>query len=206
MTIRVFHSPASPYVRKVMVAAAERGLADQIEKLPSAAGPVKRDPGIVQHNASGKVPCALLADDTPLFDSRVITQYVDSLGVAGDPLYPQDARRFAVLTAEALAESVLDAALLHRYENALRPEEKRWEDWSRGQMDKIDSGLDDLGGRWFATINDGFNAASIAAACALGYLDFRFASKDWRSTRPRLAEWFATVSARPSMKDSFPAG
>ena len=206
MTLRVFHSPASPYVRKVMVAAIERGIGGQIETLPSAAGPVKRDPGIVQHNASGKVPCALLADDTPLFDSRVITQYIDTLGVSGAPLYPQDARRFTVLTAEALAESVLDAALLHRYENALRPEEKRWDDWSRGQMDKIDSGLDDLEGRWFATISDGFNAASIAAACALGYLDFRFAGKDWRGTRPRLAEWFAAVSTRASMQETFPAG
>ena len=206
MTIRLFFSPASPYVRKVMVAAHERGIADQVEKLPSAAGPVKRDAQIVRHNSSGKVPCALLADDTPLFDSRVISAWVDAQGVSGPSLYPQDDRRFAVLTLEALGDAMLDAALLHRYENVLRPEEKRWDDWARGQMEKIDSGLDDLEGRWFDLLAEGFHAGAIAVACTLGYLDFRFADKDWRSAHPRLAAWFAKVSERPSMAATMPAG
>lgn len=202
MTIRLFFSPASPFVRKVMVAALERGV--EIEKLPSAAWPVKRDPNIVRHNSTGKVPCLLLEDDSPVFDSRVITAYVDSVGTTGETIYPQDARRFTVLTAEALGDGILEAALLHRYENVLRPEDKRWDDWARGQMEKVDSGLDDLEGRWFAAISDGFNAGSIAAACALGYLDFRFADKDWRSGHPRLADWFAQVSTRPSMQATLP--
>ncbi|MCL7466357.1 glutathione S-transferase [Phaeovulum sp. NW3] len=205
MTIRLFFSPASPYVRKVMVAAHERGLADQVEKLPSAAWPVKRDPEIVRHNSTGKVPCAVLADDTPLFDSRVITAWLDARGLAGDSLYPQDDRRFAVLTLEALADSMLDAALLHRYECVLRPEDKRWEDWARGQMEKIDSGLDDLEGRWFALLSDGFHAGAVAVACTLGYLDFRFSEKDWRSTHPKLAAWFGSISERPSMVATAPA-
>ncbi|MDR5652634.1 glutathione S-transferase family protein [Ruixingdingia sedimenti] len=203
MTIRLFFSPASPFVRKVMVAALERGV--EIEKLPSAAWPVKRDPNIVRHNSTGKVPCLLLEDDSPVFDSRVITAYVDSVGTTGETIYPQDTRRFTVLTVEALGDGILEAALLHRYENVLRPEDKRWDDWARGQMEKVDSGLDDLEGRWFAAISDGFNAGSIAAACALGYLDFRFADKDWRSGRPRLADWFAQVSARPSMQATLPS-
>ncbi|WP_082658219.1 glutathione S-transferase [Paracoccus sp. MKU1] len=203
MTIRLFFSPASPFVRKVMVVAHERGV--EIEKLPSAAWPVKRDPEIVRHNATGKVPCLLLEDDTPVFDSRVICAYVDSKGTVGETLYPQDARRFTILTLEALGDAILEAALLHRYENVLRPEEKRWDDWSRGQMEKVDSGLDDLEGRWFDAISDGFHAGSIAAACALGYLDFRFAGKDWRATHPKLAKWFAGVSARPSLAASVPA-
>ena len=203
MTMRVFYSPASPFVRKVMVAAAERGVA--IEKLDSAAWPVKRDPNIVRHNSTGKVPCLLIEGDAPIFDSRVITQYVDAHGSIGTTLYPQDATRFAVLTLEALADSILEAALLHRYENVLRPEDKRWDDWARGQMEKVDSGLDDLEGRWFALLSQGFHAGAIASACLLGYLDFRFGDKDWRSTRPNLTAWFAEVSARASMQDSAPA-
>ncbi|WP_348626834.1 glutathione S-transferase family protein [Mesorhizobium sp. DCY119] len=204
MTIRLFFSPASPYVRKVMVCAHERGLADWIEKLPSAAGPVDRDQTIVQHNASGKVPCALLADDTPVFDSRVICTYVDSLASPEGSLYPQDARRFTVLTLEALADSILDACLLCRYEKVMRPEALFWEDWYRGQMAKVDSGLDALEGKWFADVSGDFHAGAIAAACALGYLDFRFADKDWRGSRPQLASWFAKVSERSSMKETLP--
>lgn len=203
MTPRIFFSPASPFVRKAMVAALERGVG--IEKLPSAAWPVKRDPHIVRHNATGKVPCLLLDDDTPIFDSRVISAFIDAQGDEGETLYPQDSRRFTVLTLEALADSILEAALLHRYENVLRPEDKRWDDWARGQMEKVDSGLDDLEGRWFDTLSAGFHAGSIAVACMLGYLDFRFADKDWRSAHPRLAAWFAAVSERPSMQATFPA-
>ncbi len=203
MTLRLFFSPASPYVRKVLIAAYERGVIDKVEKLGSAAGPVKRDMNIVMHNSTGKVPCVLLDDDSPLFDSRVITAYVDSIGIKGGSLYPED-RRFAVLTLEALGDSILDACLLHRYENAMRPEDKRWDDWSRGQMEKIDSGLDDLEGRWFEELTRDFNAGSVAAASVLGYLDFRFPDKDWRTSHPKLTAWFEAVSQRTSLKATFP--
>lgn len=206
MTIRLFFSAASPYVRKVMVAAHERGLADRIEKLPSAAGPVKRDPNIVRHNSSGKVPCALLPDERPVFDSRVICAYIDSLASSQGTLYPQDDRRFAILTLEALGDAILDACLLCRYEKVLRPEALCWEDWYRGQMEKIDSGLDDLEEKWFASISGEFHAGAIAVACALGYLDFRFPDKDWRSGRPKLQAWFAEVSKRASMEATQPQG
>ncbi|MXQ14817.1 glutathione S-transferase N-terminal domain-containing protein [Microvirga makkahensis] len=204
--MRLFHSPASPYVRKVMVTAYERGVEDQIEILGSAAGPVKRDPEIVKHNSSGKVPCALLENDTPLFDSRVICAYLDSLAGREGTVYPQGADRFDVLTLEALGDAILDACLLCRYEAVLRPESLRWDDWYAGQMAKVDSGLDDLEGKWFERISGAFHAGSIAVVCALGYLDFRFSDKDWRSTHPKLAAWFAEVSERRSMKETLPKG
>lgn len=204
MTIRLFFSPASPFVRKVMVMAHERGV--QIEKLAAAAWPVKRDPNIVRHNPSGRVPAALLPDDSPLFDSRVICAYVDAQGITGETLYPQGDSRFAVLTLEALADGLLEAALLHRYENVLRPEEKRWDDWSRGQMEKVDSALDDLESRWLGLLQSGFHAGAVATACALGYLDFRFADKDWRSGHPALADWFGAISLRPSLAQTVPLG
>jgi glutathione S-transferase len=206
MRMRLFHSPASPYVRKVMVTAYERGVEGKIEILGSAAGPINRDPEIVKHNSSGKVPCALLENDVPLFDSRVICAYVDSLAPAEGTIYPQGANRFEVLTLEALGDAILDACLLCRYETVMRPEALRWGDWYAGQMAKIDSGLSDLEGKWFEKISSTFHAGSIAAACALGYLDFRFPEKDWRSNHPKLAAWFTKVSERRSMKETFPRG
>ncbi|MBP6019028.1 MAG: glutathione S-transferase family protein [Burkholderiaceae bacterium] len=204
--MKLFHSPASPYVRKVMVAAWERGVQESIEILGSAAGPVIRDETIVTVNSSGKVPCAILPDGAPLFDSRVITQYVDSLAKPEGSIYPVE-RRFEILTLEALGESILDACLLCRYETAMRPKELYWADWYKGQMAKIDSGLDDLEGKWFESLTSGdFHAGAIAVACTLGYLDFRFADKDWRNTHPKLTQWFAQVSERKSMKETFPAG
>jgi glutathione S-transferase len=205
VSIRLFYSPASPFVRKVLVMAHERNVIDEIENLDSAAGPVKRDARIVVHNPSGKVPSALLEDDTPLFDSRVICQYVDSLG-SSPSLYPTDDRRFSVLTLEALGDSMLDAALLCRYETVMRPEELRWQDWYDGQMDKIDSSLDDLESRWMSLLGDDFHAGAVAIACTLGYLDFRFGDKDWRSGHPKLTEWFETASQRPSMNATYPSG
>lgn len=204
--MKLFFSPASPYVRKVMVTAWERGFQEQVELLDSAAGPILRDANIVAVNSTGKVPCAITPEGAPLFDSRVITQYVDQLGTVGTSIYEGD-DRFAILTLEALGDSILDACLLCRYEGVMRPKELYWEDWYNGQMAKIDSSLDDLENKWFDLLSSPhFHAGSIAIACTLGYLDFRFADKDWRTSHPKLTQWFAQVSERPSMKETFPHG
>lgn len=204
MTVRLFHSPASPFVRKVLVCAHEKEVIDQIEKLPSKAWPVKRDPDIVKENPSGKVPTALLNDDAPLFDSRVICAYIDTLSTSS-PLYPENIKdRFSAMTLEALADSILDAALLCRYESVLRPQEYYWALWHDSQMEKIDSGLDDLENRWLKVLQEPVTVGSIAVACALGYLDFRFPDKDWRRGHDRLATWFADFSKRASMQATQP--
>lgn len=204
MTVRLFHSPASPFVRKVLVCAHEKEVIDQIEKLPSKAWPVKRDPDIVKENPSGKVPTALLDDDAPLFDSRVICAYIDTLSTSS-PLYPENIKdRFSAMTLEALADSILDAALLCRYESVLRPQEYYWALWHDSQMEKIDSGLDDLENRWLKVLQGPVTVGSIAVACALGYLDFRFPDKDWRCGHDRLATWFADFSKRASMQATQP--
>jgi glutathione S-transferase len=204
--LKLYHSPASPYVRKVLVSAHEKGIANQIELLPSAAGPIKRDQTIIPHNPSGKVPTAILPDGQPLFDSRVICAYVDTLADTPILVPTSHDERFRVLTLEALADSILDAALLCRYEMVMRPEEKRWTDWYNGQMEKIDSGLDDLSNNWLNWLQGSVSAGAIAAACALGYLDFRFADKDWRTGRKALADWYGDFSKRESMKATWPQG
>ena len=204
--LKLFHSPASPYVRKVLVSAHEKGIANKIELLPSAAGPVKRDQTIIPHNPSGKVPTAILSDGQPLFDSRVICAYVDTMSETPRLLPEAHEERFRVLTLEALADSMLDAALLCRYETVMRPEEKRWTDWYNGQMEKIDSGLEDLSGDWLDRLQGPISAGTIAVACALGYLDFRFADKDWRTGSKDLADWYGEFAKRESMKATWPQG
>ena len=200
---KLFFSSASPYVRKVMVAAIERGVEDQIELLKAAASPIRRDQSIVSLNPTGKVPTAILPDGRALFDSRVICQYLDAK-VSGSVLYPTGERYFDVLTLEALADGLLDAAILLRYETMLRPEALRWTDWMQGQSDKIDSSLAALEGGAIDMQDETFHAGSIAVSCALGYLDFRFADRHWRASAPKLASWFEGVSTRPSLLRTVP--
>lgn len=204
--MKLYFSPASPYVRKVMVCAHEKGVTDRIEKLPSAAGPINRDRTIVTTNPSGKVPTAIVEDGTPLFDSRVICAYVDAMTDTAPLIPAEKATRFRAMTLEALADSMLDAALLCRYETVMRPKELYWPEWYAGQMEKIDSGLDDLEAKWRGELDAAPTIGSIAVACALGYLDFRFPDNDWRSGHPGLTEWFARFEKRPSMQATMPQG
>ncbi|WP_048646830.1 glutathione S-transferase [Nitratireductor soli] len=204
--MKLFFSPASPYVRKVMVSAHEKGVAERIELLDCAANPVRRDKTIVASNPSGKVPTLLLGDGRVLFDSRVICAYVDAQAETPRLMPEGGDARFAVLTLEALADSILDAAVLARYETAVRPKELLWDAWFNGQMEKIDSGLDALGENWMALLSGPVNTGAIAAGCALGYLDFRFPDKDWRTGREALANWFAGFSERDSMRRTMPHG
>jgi glutathione S-transferase len=200
--IELFYAPTSPYVRKVMACAIELGLADRIVKLPSAAHPLKRDERIAAFNPLAKVPAAKLADGTLLFDSRVICEYLDDLGHGS--LFLRGVERWQVLTEQALGDGLLDAALLARYENTCRSDAQRSSDWIDGQMTKIAAALDQMESD-VAVFGARISIGSLTIACALGYLDFRFASFDWRSSRPTLTEWFATVSERPSLRDTVPA-
>jgi len=127
----------------------------------------------------------------------VIIEYLDVLG--NGKLIPRDgAARWSVLTEHSLADGILNAALLVRYESALRPEELRWSDWTAAQLDKVATGLAALDTR-AAKFNERVDLATIAFGCALGYLDFRFATLGWRDTRPNAAAWFARFGERGSM-------
>jgi glutathione S-transferase len=203
--MKLYFSPASPYVRKVMVVAHEKGLADRIEPIISKVSPIERNEEIARYNPLGKVPCLVLDDGRALADSRVIVAYLDSL--AAPALNPTEgAARYDALALEALADGLLDGCLLVRYETLLRPKELLWPEWVSGQYAKIDGALDLLETRWIDALNGPVTIGVIAAACALGYLDFRFESRDWRTARPRLAAFFATFSKRPSLQATWPRG
>ena len=201
--MKLFYAAASPYVRKVLVQAHERGLADSIALVPAATTPVKRDEAIVPHNPLGKIPALITDDGMALFDSRVICEYLDTLP-GGPTLIPAGEARWPALTLQALADGLLDAALLARYETFLRPEPRRWADWLDGQLLKIDTALDQLETRWMPHLGGPLDIGVVATACALGYLDFRFADMGWRASRPALAGWYAAIAERPSMRATAP--
>jgi len=201
--MKIFFSPASPYVRKCMVVAHELGLANRIEKLPSAASPVTRDQTIVPVNPLGKVPTFITDSGEALYDSRVICEYLDAQ--AGGKLFPQSGpQRWLALTDQALGDGLLDAALLARYETALRPEALRWDDWIRGQLDKISTALARIEEVAPVLAARGVDIGTITFGCALGYLDFRFADLGWRDAYPATATWYAEFSQRPSMQATQP--
>ena len=195
--MKLFYAATSPFVRKCLVVALEAGVRGRIELVPAAAHPVNRDRGLVAHNPLGKVPTLIADDGCALYDSAVICEFLDVLG-GGGLLPATGPRRWAVLADQSLADGLMDAAVLVRYETAVRPETLRWNDWVTGQLDKVTSGLVDLEQR-AADLAGRVDLGTIALACALGYLDFRFASLGWRDGYPRLAAWFEPFSRRESM-------
>lgn len=183
-------SPASPFGRKVKMAAAELGLSDRIEIVVADTN----DPAepLRQQNPLGKIPTLVLEDGMALFDSRVIVDYLDHLA-GGNRLIPAGEARFAQLRLQALADGLCDAALLQVYETRFRPEEGRNAAWVANQAGKVSRALAALEAAP-PVYPDRPRIGEIALACALGYLDLRFAGT-WRADHPRLVAWldaFAT--------------
>ncbi|WP_323038171.1 glutathione S-transferase family protein [Pararhodobacter sp.] len=199
------HSPASPFVRKIVVLLDEAGQKDTVRLAPATGSPV--DPGTMPLGANplGKIPALERPDGCTLYDSRVITRFLATQVPAGSPaFYPDGPRLWEVLTLEATADGIVDAAILMRYETALRAPEKQSTAWIEGQWAKISRALDALESRWMAHLAGPLDMGQIAVGCALGYLDFRFADRNWRAQAPTLAAWYADFVQRPSMQATLP--
>ena len=195
--MKIFYAAPSPYVRKCLVAAHELGLRERIELLPAAAHPVNRDRTIVAHNPLGKIPTLITDDGAVLYDSRVICEYLNAVG-DGHLIPREGLARWSVLVEQSLADGIMDAAVLTRYETAARPEPMRWNDWITGQLDKVTCGVAELERR--ATgFGERVDLGTIAVGCALGYLDFRYASLAWREECPNTSRWFERFGGRDSM-------
>ncbi|QXH94505.1 glutathione S-transferase [Pseudomonas ogarae] len=203
-SMTLFHNPASPFVRKVLVLLHETGQQDRVALQLSQLSPVKPDRALIDDNPLSKIPALRLANGTVIHDSRVILDYLDHQHV-GNPLIPRDgAARWRRLTLASLADGIMDAAVTIRYETALRPVEKHWDEWLEAQRDKIRRALGQLEAEAIAELACHFDVASISVACALGYLDLRHPDLEWRKANPQLAAWFAEVSLRPSMLETVP--
>jgi glutathione S-transferase len=201
--VRLYHSPTSPFVRKVVVTLHETGLLDKVELVPAAGTPVEPGTLPLARNPLGKIPTLERDDGPALYDSRVITRYLDDL--AGGRLYPAAPRLWETLTLEATADGLMEAAVLVGYEARTRPEERRHVPWVEAQWDKIARGLDAVEARWMSHLAGPLDAGQIGIGCALGYLDFRLADRGWRDGRPALAGWEARFAERPAMQATRPA-
>lgn len=200
--MKLYYSPTSPYVRKVMVVLHETGQLDDVELIGATTTPLAPAQGLLAKNPLGKVP-ALDRDDGPaVFDSRVICAYLDDRGKGG--LYPAGARRWDVLTLESLADGILDAALAMTYEARMRPEAIRWADWGDAQWGKVERACKALNGIWMSHLSGPLDMGQIAVACALGYVDFRHDARGWRKGNDALTAWYKGIESRPSLAATRP--
>jgi glutathione S-transferase len=195
--MRLLWSSRSPFVRKVMVAAHEVGVAGCIATERVVVGADKPNPGVMALNPLNKIPTLVLDDGTALYDSRVIAEYLDTLH-DGPKLFPAEpAARFRTLRRQALGDGLMEVVVLRLGEQN-RPREIRSDSHLASFRLKIAAALDRLEA-------DGVDPAPtpdighIAIGCALAHLDFRFAADAWRTGRPELAAWFGAFAARPSM-------
>lgn len=200
--MKLFYSPTSPFVRKVLMTAIELGLDSRIERIP--VNPWEPGEQLTSVNPLGKVPALVTDTGMMLYDSPVICEYLDTLHTGAQLLPLTGDERWRVLRLQALADGILDAAVLWRMES-MRPDGERSASWMSFQREAVTRGLKELeqeSVHWGQTLNIG----RIAAACALGYLDFRFAHEEWRNKHPHLTRWYASVEARPSMQQTVPQG
>ena len=201
--MKLIFSPASPFVRKVRVVIDESGLTDQVQPVPVQTTPLVTDPAARNANPLGKIPALVLDDGKSLFDSRVICRYLNDISGAG--LYPAE-RIWDVLTLEALADGIMEAAVLMVYEGRLREAENRSVTWVEAQWEKITHALDALERQEFAAMQGDLNIAHLATACALDYLDFRHGSRDWRKGHAALDKWHSQIMQRTSLQTTLPSG
>jgi glutathione S-transferase len=200
--MKLYHAPASPFVRKVMVLLHEAGAVDRVTIVTAAGNPL--DPGTipVDRNPLGKIPALERPDGPTLYDSRVITRYLDDTLNAG--LYPPAPRLWDTLVIEATGDGISEAAVLMRYEMQVRPEGTRSPEWADAQWQKISRALAALEERWLSHLAGPLDIGQIAVGVALGYLDLRHGDRDWRAQHPALAAWYAGFSARPSLVATAP--
>jgi glutathione S-transferase len=203
--MKLIGSLTSPFVRKVRIVLAEKKLDYKFEVEDVWA----TDSRIAQSNPLGKVPCLVMEAGEAIFDSRVIVEYVDTLSPVGKLIPLSGRERVEVRTWEALADGLLDAAVLARMEAtwAGRTEAQRSQAWIDRQIDKVHQSLkamsQGLGDRPWCAGNH-YSLADIAVGCALGYLDFRSAHIDWRDTYPNLSKLSEKLAQRPSFADTLP--
>jgi glutathione S-transferase len=202
--MKLYHAPASPFVRKVMVLLHEAKATDRVAVVPVSGNPL--DPGTlpVDRNPLGKIPALERPDGPTLYDSRVITRYLDDTLNAG--LYPTAPHLWDTLVVEATGDGIAEAAVLMRYEMQVRPEATRSEAWADAQWQKVDRALKALEDRWMSHLNGPLDMGKIAVGCALGYLDLRHPDRNWAAGHPVLAGWWKTFRARPAMQATTPPG
>ena len=199
--MKLVYSPPSPFVRKVTTLIYHANLNDRIELINVKTTALSVAEEARAANPLGKIPVMILEDGKAIFDSRVITQYLDNF--AGSNLYPQD-KIYDILTLEALADGIMESAVSITYESKLRPQNEQSPSWMEAQWSKVLHAVKALDDGEFKAMDSGMNMGQIAVACALGYLDFRHDARQWRSGHSNLASWNDKMMKLPALIKTIP--
>jgi len=199
--MKLVYSPPSPFVRKVTTLIHHADLSDRIELVNVKTTALSVAEEARAANPLGKIPVMILEDGKAIFDSRVITQYLDEL--AGSNLYPRE-RIYDILTLEALADGIMESAVSITYESKLRPENEQSPSWMEAQWSKVLHAVKALDSGVFKAMDGEINMGQIAVSCALGYLDFRHDARQWRSGHSKLASWNDEMMKLPALIKTIP--
>lgn len=200
--MKLIASLRSPFVRKVRIVMAEKKIDYELVLEDVWAETTT----IQQFNPMGKVPCLMMDDGGAMFDSRVIAEYLDVLTPVGKLLPTGGRDRAEVKCWEALADGLLDAAILV-FREKQRPTRQQSPEWIRRQWSKVEAALHAMAvglGEKSYCVGNHYSLADVAVGCALGWLDFRFPETDWREPYPELERLFEKLSERQSFKDTVP--
>ena len=201
--MKLTYSPASPFARKVRVAAIELGLIDKIEFVPTATVPAQANDEYMKISPLKKLPVLILDDGSVVLDSYVIVEYLDELAGGGKLIPASGPDRWKVKSDHSLLQGMLDSMLLCRYENMVRPKELKWQAWADDHWNRVWKGLALFNGK-ADVLSRPLDIVQIALACVLGYADFRFADCGWREAYPNLAAFHERMLELPSINISQP--
>ena len=199
--MKLVYSPPSPFVRKVTTLIYHANLNDSIELINVKTTALSVAEEARAANPLGKIPVMILEDGKAIFDSRVITRYLDDF--AGSNLYPQE-KIYDILTLEALADGIMESAVSITYESKLRPQNEQSPSWMEAQWSKVLHAVKALDDGDFKALDSEINMGQIAVACALGYLDFRHDARQWRSGHSNLASWNDKMMKLPALIQTIP--
>ena len=199
--MKLVYSPPSPFVRKVTTLIHHVGLNDHIELINVKTTALSVAEEARAANPLGKIPVMILGNGKAIFDSRVITRYLDEF--AGSNLYPQE-KIYDILTLEALADGIMESAVSITYESKLRPDNEQSPSWMEAQWSKVLHAVKALDDGEFKAMDGEINMGQIALACALGYLDFRHDARQWRSGHSNLASWNDKMMKLPALIKTIP--
>jgi glutathione S-transferase len=199
--MKLVYSPPSPFVRKVTTLIYHANLADRIELINVKTTALSVAEEARAANPLGKIPVMILEDGKAIFDSRVITRYLNDF--AGSNLYPQD-NIYDILTLEALADGIMESAVSITYESKLRPQNEQSPSWMEAQWSKVLHSIKALDDGQFQAMDSEMNMGQIAVACALGYLDFRHDARQWRNGHSNLASWNDKMIKLPALIKTIP--
>jgi len=199
--MKLVYSPPSPFVRKVTTLIHHADLHDRIELINVKTTALSVAEEARAANPLGKIPVMILENGKAIFDSRVITRYLDEL--AGSNLYSEE-NIYDILTLEALADGIMESAVSITYESKLRPENEQSPSWMEAQWSKVLHAVKALDDGEFKAMNGEINMGQIAVSCALGYLDFRHDARHWRSGHSKLASWNDKMMKLPALIKTIP--